>query len=157
MEVIAKKYPRKRAFIFILLACILMAVVGAALLGAYAVMDDFPEALSYIGLALIILGVILTGLMIFSLVRFCRLPDDLITYENGVLTFPKGVQCRAEDVTSVDCDKANPSYKNVTYDFGFGKIKVIAGGKKITAWYAANPDAVVNRLREIAHEARLLK
>ena len=156
MEVVAKKYPRKRAFIVILTACILMAVVGALFACAYAFLDGFTTPILVMGIVLLIIGVVLTGLMIFSLVRFCRLPENLITYENGILTFPNGEKYRAEEVTSVSCDKANPSYQNMTYDFGFGKIKVFIGSKKITAWYAASPDRVVNRLKQIVYEAKLL-
>lgn len=157
METVAKKYPRKRAFIVILVACLLMVAIGAALFITYIFSDDMADVYSYVALALMILGVILTAMMIFSLVRFCRLPENLIIYENGVLTFPNGKSCRADEVTSINCNRANPSYKNVTYDFGFGLIKVSAGEIKFTAYYAADPEAVCARLHEIVREAKLLR
>ncbi len=157
MEVVAKKYPRKTSFIVILLACFLMFAVGLALLIAYIFINDMEDIYSYIGMALMILGFILTALMVFTLIRFCRLPENLITYENGVLTFPKGITLRPEEISSVDFTKANPAYQNVSYDFGFGLIKVEAGSKKIKAYYVANPEGAANRLREIINEARYSK
>ncbi len=155
METVAKKFDRKSSFITVLAGCILLAVIGAALLIAYAVLDSFPDALSYIGLALIIIGAVLTGLMIFTLVRFCLLPDDLITYENGVLTFPKGISCRAEEVTDVKYYVANPSYKGLSYDFGFGQIRIGIGDKMIKVLYVAAPAKVYKRLEKIVYEAKL--
>lgn len=156
MQIIAEKYPRKRAFIVILLASVFLIVIGAGLLVASGMVVNFPDALDIIAFALIIIGAACTGMMVFSLVRFLRLPQTLITYENGVLAFPKG-SCRADEVTSVDYKHANPSYKNVSYDFGFGMITVEAGGRKLKAYYVANPVEVYEKLRKIVGEAKLMK
>ncbi len=156
MVVVAEKYPRKRAFIVILVASVMLIVIGFALACAGAFVDNYPDALDYIGLALILIGVACTVMMIITLVRYCRLPNELITYENGILTFPKG-SCRADEVDSVSCTETKPNYKSVSYDFGFGIVTAEVNGTKLKAYYAANPAETCEKLREIVREARLLK
>ncbi|MDE6613444.1 MAG: hypothetical protein K2K28_02700, partial [Clostridia bacterium] len=99
-EVIVEKYPRLRAFIVVLISSLFLVAVGAGLMVASSKVVNFPDALDYIALGLIVIGVACTGMMVFSIVRFCRLPKQLVTIENGVLTFPKG-SCLADEVTSV--------------------------------------------------------
>lgn len=154
MEVIAKKFNRKSTFIIVLVACVIMALAGVVLIGASAFVENYPDALIYMGFALVIIGVLLTGAMIYSLVVFLKLPEDLITYENGVFTFPKGVTCRAEEITDVDYDSANPGYQNVSFDFGFGQLKLRIGSKKLKVKYVGKISAVCARVKEIVREAK---
>ena len=156
MEVVAKKFNRKSTFIIVLIACIFMALVGVGLLVASGYIVNYPDALDIIGFVLILLGVILSALMIYALVVFIKLPEDLITFENGVFTFPKGVTCRAEEITDVSYDSANPSYKSVSYDFGFGQIKLRIGDKKVKIKYVSNPSEVAKRMKELVREAKFL-
>ncbi len=156
MEIIAKRYPRLRAFIVILVASVMLIAIGAVLIALGAFIVNYPDALDIIGFVLILIGIACTVMMIISIVRFCRLPENLIMYENGELKFHNGFTCRPAEVTGLDCKKADPAYKNVKYDFGFGLITVFVGDKKIKVYYVAQPSDVYTRLKNLVAEAKLL-
>lgn len=156
MEVIAKRYPRLRAFIVILVASIMLIAIGVVLVALSAFIVNYPDALDIMGFVLILIGIACTVMMIISIVRFCRLPENLITYENGELKFHNGFTCRPAEVTGLDCKKADPAYKNIRYDFGFGLITVWVGEKKIKVYYVAAPSEVYDRLKNLVAEAKLL-
>ena len=148
MEIVAKKYPCKKQFAVILASSLVILLSGVGLFLAYVM---------YMAMFLMLAGLICTALMIFVLVRFNRLPSNLITYENGVLTFPKGITLRPEEITSLDFTVANAAYKSVSYNFGYGMIKAETRSGKIKVLYAADVQNAVNRLREIINEARYSK
>lgn len=154
MEIIASKYERKATFVVLLILCVVMALVGAALVVASGYIVNYPEALTVWGFVQTITFLILGAAMVYSLVRFIRLPQDLITYENGVFAFPYGKSCRAEEITDVSYNSVNPGYRSVSYDFGFGQIKLRIGSQKITVKYVENPSGVANRIRELVREAK---
>lgn len=155
MEVIARRYPRKRQFITILIASASLILIGAGLLVASGMVVNFPDALDYIAFGLIVIGIACTGMMVFTLVRYCRLPEILISYENGVFTFPKGVQCRASEISDINYNEAKPYYKDVSYDFGFGLIKLTVNGKQIKVYYVAGAANACERLKTLVREDRL--
>ena len=74
-----------------------------------------------------------------------------------MLTFPKGITLRPEEITSLDFTVANAAYKSVSYNFGYGMIKAETRSGKIKVLYAADVQNAVNRLREIINEARYSK
>lgn len=153
MEVIASKYKRKTRFILLLVFCIAMLAVG----WVFLIVSNFVEdsfSMEILGYTLFALGVVLSAAMVFTIIRVAKLPQDLITYENGVFTFPGGKTCRVEDITDVSYNSVNPGFQSVSYDFGFGQIKLRVGSKKIKVMFVENPSGVAKRIRELVREAK---
>lgn len=157
MEIIAKKFNRKKSFIFILLASVLVLACGLALLIAAIINSSMDDVYMYLGIFFTAIGVFVTTLSLIALIRYSLLPDTLLTYENGVFTLPKGNKIETSKIQDVKYVTATPSYSGITYNMGFGRITIFAEGKKQNVNYVSDTANVYDRILEIVRVDKLVK
>ncbi len=146
MEVVALKFAKKKVFVLVFLASLALLLVGVGLLVAYALISTWDaDAVSYFAVALIVIGVAVTGLSLFGLIRYSRMPSELISYEEGVFTLYNGAKIAASEVTEVKFDSSF---------LGFGSVTVVAGGKKYRVNYIGDTSAVYDKMLKIITDSR---
>lgn len=124
----------------IIIAVSMLLMVG---LGAAAVAFGEPFGWFLVGF-----GVILTGISIFWLVYFIKLPPYTVTYKDGILNFRNKVEC-----TPAELDSYQPRSLGIDGAlFNFGKLIVTIKGKVYKFNYVYEVNYVVQRLYAIKVE-----
>ena len=110
--------------------------------GAFLIVLAEGSEYSYIGIILIVAGVILAGLSIFWLVYFIKMPPYTVTYKDGILNFRNKVQCTPAELDSYE----TKSFGVDGAMFGFGKLIVNINGKIYKFGYVRDVESVVQKL-----------
>lgn len=133
-EVVAKRHNAALAGYIIVLIIGLALLILGCIVGAQA---DEPGAL----VICLIVGVLIIGMGVYSLVRFFMVPSNAIVYKDGVLYLPRKVTCRPEEIEKVFIKVFRSRYGVISH---YGKMEITVGGKV----YKYNNIAQIKRAQE---------
>lgn len=118
-EVVAKRHNAALAgYIIVVIIGLAMLILGCIV----GVQMDEAGAL----VICIIVGVLITAMGVYSLVKFFMVPSDAIVYRDGVLYLPRNVTCRPEELERVFVKVFRSRYGAVSH---YGKMEITVNGK----------------------------
>ena len=112
-EVIAKKdrYVSKAnkfmlaTGLIIIILCVIALILYPIVGWRFTFLNDFePWELKFFISMGFVMGGAITAVSAFMIRRTSRIPEKIITYQNGILKFSDGFTCRIEEVKSVRCN-----------------------------------------------------
>lgn len=141
MEVVAKKANMMPAYILII-------IVGLAFMVGLSVLGVINDTIGALVLGLAIGGALLAMGIVF-LVKFVKLPKELITYADGKFNFADGTSCTPDEITHV-LIKLTRSYGVVNPTGGI--VITINDSRKIEYKTVMKVKQAQQRMQEITNE-----
>ncbi|MDE6504494.1 MAG: hypothetical protein K2L42_01330 [Clostridia bacterium] len=123
--------------IIIIILCVIVLILYPIVGRRVTFLNDFkPRELKlFISMGFLIGGAV-TAVAAVTIYRTKRIPEKIITYQNGILKFSDGFSCRIEEVKSVICTSAvdygsDTAFNIISMGVGnTGSLTVFVGGKK---------------------------
>ncbi|MBD5632495.1 MAG: hypothetical protein HDP34_04630 [Clostridia bacterium] len=112
----------------VLVSYVVIMIIGALLAGM-SVMALLQAESQYLILSIVgmVLAAITVGVGLFFIIKFARLPKNVITYKDGTLYFPKGLTCTINEVEACNAYASTNKYGVASR---FGSLVLVINGKK---------------------------